>query len=267
MLTKLLKHEFRAIWKVPAALDAVLIVLGIIAHIMIRTIPYIKDSIGFIILMILFAGIYYIGIIAANIVTLIFLVMRYYRNLYTPEGYLTFTLPVSTESIINAKVISGFIWEMLAVLSTVVSVLTALSGFIFMTDIPYDTLSQEADDMLNVFGSVQGLIMSVLIMGLVSALYNVLSLYFSVTLGQLWAKHKILGAVLCYIGIYIMNLIIGQASLFSTGFYTAVNTDLDSSFVSMYSGMLNRSTVSFAILSVIFYIACIMITKRKVNLD
>ena len=267
MLTKLLKHEFRTVWKVPAALDAMLIVLGIIAHIMIRTIPYIKDSIGFIILLVLFAGIYYIGIIAANIVTLVFLVMRYYRNLYTSEGYLTFTLPVSTESIINAKVISGFIWELLAVLSTLLSVIIALSSFIFMSDLPYDELSSAADEMLQAFGAGQGLIISVLFMGLISSLYNVLSLYFAVTLGQLWSRHKILGAVLCYIGIYIMNLIIGQVSLFSTGFYAAMETDLDNSLARMYTGMFNRSTLTFAVLSAVFYIACIMITKRKINLD
>ena len=267
MLGRLIKHEFKATWRVPVALDAVLIALGILAHFMIRTIPYVKDSIGFIILMLLFVGIYYIGIIAANIVTLIFIVMRYYRNLYTSEGYLTFTLPVTTNSIINAKVISGFTWTLLSVISTGISIIITLTGFLGIADIEYGELYELASDFLSIFDAGPSLIFSVIFLGIVSSLYNVLSLYFSVTVGQLWEKHKILGAVLCYIGIYILNVIIGQAGMFLSGFYMAMESDLDNAFASLYTGMLNRTALISALLSIVFYTACIMITKRKINLD
>ena len=267
MLTKLLKHEFIATWKVPAALDAVLIGLGILAHLMLRAAPFVRDSMGFVVLMILFIGVYYIGIIAANIVTLGFLVMRYYKNLYTSEGYLTFTLPVSTESIINAKVISGFLWMLLSVISTVLSVLITLTGVIGMADVPYEEFMEAADGFMDMLREGQSVIAAIILVGIATSLYSVLSLYFSVTVGQLWEKHKILGAVLCYIGIYILNLIITQGTIITSGMYSIMDENYDREFGRLYAGMLNRSTIISAVLSIAFYAACIIITKRKVNLD
>lgn len=267
MLTKLVKHEFISTWKVPVALDATLLVLGLLAHIGIRTLPYIKDSIGFLVIMFLFAGVYYMGIIAANIVTMVFLVMRYYKNLYTAEGYLTFTLPVSTNSIINAKVITGYVWTLLCLISTGMSVLIALSGLLGMADIPYEELSEAADEFLSVFGAGSSAIIAIVLLGLVSSLYNVLCLYVSVTVGQLWEKHKILGAVLSYVAIYVLNLIVSQIAMITSGFYNFMNDNLDAVFSTMYTGMLHRTTIISGILAIVFYVACIMITKKKVNLD
>ena len=119
MLGKLLKHDFIAAWKVPVILDAALIVFGIMTAALIQAIPHMDSSLSMSLFTFSFFGSYYIGIIAANIVTLIFLVIRYYRNLYTAEGYLTFTLPVHTDLIVLSKVITGSVWMCLSYFSTV----------------------------------------------------------------------------------------------------------------------------------------------------
>ncbi len=77
MLRKLIKHDFIATWKVPVSLDAALIVLGILTAVVISTIPHTTESLGMSIFMFSFVGLYYIGIIAANVVTIIYLVLRY----------------------------------------------------------------------------------------------------------------------------------------------------------------------------------------------
>ena len=136
MLGKLVKHDFIATWKLPAALDVLVIALGIMTGLLIQIIPHVEDSMGVGIFMLSFIGVFYIGIIAANVVTIILIVMRYYRNLYTAEGYLTFTLPVKTDMIVHSKVITGAVWMFLSYVSTIISILIAGSGFIAAFDVP-----------------------------------------------------------------------------------------------------------------------------------
>ena len=46
-----------------------------------------------------------------------------------------------------------------------------------------------------------------------------------------------------------------------------MDENYDREFGRLYAGMLNRSTIISAVLSIAFYAACIIINKRKVNLD
>jgi hypothetical protein len=270
MLSKLLKHEFTATWKVPVALDALLIVLGIMAYFVITGIPMVEST-GVYILLFALIGIYYIGIIAANIIMQVYIVMRYHKNLYTEEGYLTFTLPVTTNSIINAKVIVGYVWEILSLICTLGSLFIAASGVLNSVDVSSAELQEFANELMSIFGVTDPRFITAMILTVViSPLSSLLALYFSVTVGQLWQKHKILGAVFCYIGLYILNQIIGQVSLFSSGFYGLMGdaaTEFDSIFSTIYASMLTTTAIVQGILAVVYYVACIMITKKKINLD
>ncbi len=271
MLSKLLKHEFTATWRVPVALDALLIVLGIMAHFVIKSIPLVEDSVGVYVILFSLIAIYYIGIIAANIIVQIFLVMRYYRNLYTSEGYLTFTLPVRTSHIINAKVINGYIWILLSGICTVASLFIAAIGLVDAADIPVYELREFATEIGTLFGiNDPGFIVTLLLTVLISSLSAILGLYFSVTVGQLWQKHKILGAVLCYVGIYIINQIGAQISFLSSGYFrmlTGSGTDFDAAFSGLYGRILTSTTIFSLVMVVIYYTGCILITKKKINLD
>lgn len=271
MLSKLLKHEFTATWRVPVALDALLIILGIMAHFVIKGIPLVKDSVGVYVILFSLIAIYYIGIIAANIIAQVYLVMRYYRNLYTSEGYLTFTLPVNTNHIINAKVINGYLWMMLSCICTFASLFIAAFGLVDAVDMPVYELREFANEMSALFGlNDPGFIIILLLTALVSPLSAILGLYSSVTVGQLWQKHKILGAVFCYVGIYIINQIGAQIAFLSSGYFrmlTDSGTDFDAAFSGFYGKILSSMTIFSLVMAVICYTGCILITKKKINLD
>lgn len=270
MLSTLLKHEFSATWRVPVALEALLILLGIMGAVTIGYIPQAEDSMGTSILLFVFMALYYVGIIAANIVTIVYLVMRYYKNLYTSQGYLTFTLPVKTSSIITSKVITGSVWMLLAYICTILSILITLFGIISRVILsPSDFVSimhefQGTSDILN-----PGFILSVIFLIIVSALGTILSLYFCITVGQLWAKHKILGAVLCYAALYVVNQIISTVIMFTSGFFgMAAQSSSDADiFTQMYGNMAFTLGGIVLIECAIYYVACLLITKKKVNLD
>lgn len=122
MLGKLLKHEFRATRRsvgmvILGSLLASAVGFGLLilcwhpsflpalhgdAIETIRTILYIPLSV-------ITFGVYALGF-ASSIITLIFILMRYYKNFFTDEGYLTFTLPVTPHELLWTKLISGMIW-------------------------------------------------------------------------------------------------------------------------------------------------------------
>ncbi len=271
MLGKLLKHELIATWKVPAALDALLLILGIVTAVVIRTIPHLDDSLGMNIFMFSFIGLFYIGIIAANIIVLVYLVIRYYRNLYTSEGYLTFTLPVKTDMIIHSKVITGSLWVFLSYVCTFIALITAGAGFLRTMEVAGEDVGKAVREICSFFGFTDpGFAVLILFMILITPVAGVLCLYFSVSVGQLWQSHKVLGAVLCIIGLYIVNQVLSQIAFFGSGFWqlmAASAVDIDASFGLIYKNMLLILTVMTLIESIIYYAVCLIIARKKVNLD
>ena len=271
MLGKLLKHDFIATWKVPVSLDAALILMGILSAVMVQTIPYFGESFGTSVFIFSFFGLYYIGIIAANIVILIYLVMRYYRNLYTSEGYLTFTLPVKTDMIVHSKVITGSVWLFLSYLCTFISIIIAGSGFIKTINVPKEELLTAFRKISSVMGfSDPGFWVILILMILITPVAGVLCMYFCVSVGQLWQNHKVLGAVLCIIGLHIFNQIVSQVAFFGSGFFTMMASSpeiIDAAFGHIYKNMLTILSIITLIQGIIYYIVCLIINRKKINLD
>lgn len=58
---------------------------------------------------------------AATFALFVFIVQRFYKNLYTDEGYLTLTLPVKTSAILASHVLVAILWLTIAVAMTVIS--------------------------------------------------------------------------------------------------------------------------------------------------
>ncbi|MCR4850138.1 MAG: hypothetical protein K5870_02665 [Lachnospiraceae bacterium] len=271
MLGKLIKHDFIATWKVPVALDAVLIVLGILTAIVIQTVPHVEDSLGMSLFMFSFVGLFYVGIIAANVVTIIYLVIRYYRNLYTSEGYLTFTLPVKTDMIIHSKVITGSVWLFLSYLSTFISIVIAGIGFFKTTDVSVEEIKAGFMEMYNILGFAEtGFTAIMVITMLITPIAGILYMYFSVSLGQLWQNHKVLGSVLCIIGLYILNQLLSQFAFLGSGFFQlmgAPGVDIDTSFGRIYRNMMLIICILTLAQSAVYYVLTLFINRKKINLD
>ena len=71
---------------------------------------------------------YILMIAAAFVMCIIVTIQRFYKNLLGSEGYLMFTLPVSTTANILSKAITAFIW----IIAT--SLVTLLSIFVMIPD-------------------------------------------------------------------------------------------------------------------------------------
>ena len=106
MLKKLLKYDFKSVfkyWWIAALSSLALCVLGggcINVLQSARDLPTIVDaSAG------LFLGLSIVSVVAFMLVSVIFVYVRFYKNFFTDEGYLTFTLPVKRTTLLNSKLI------------------------------------------------------------------------------------------------------------------------------------------------------------------
>ena len=136
---------------------------------------------------------------------------RFYRNKFTDEGYLTFTLPVSCHQLLLSTVVNMLLWMLIAAAVLVVSggmiilIGTADKGLFNMEFL------REIGDGFRLLGSaytelgwnVGHTILSCLNVAL-STLSGIITMLTAITIGAVIAKkHKILAAFGIYYGINI----------------------------------------------------------------
>lgn len=93
MLGKLIKHEFKAVTNVMLLINGCTLLLSLIGCLTFVS-PLWELENDYIPMMAAFSVIvYYIAIIAISFASAIYLMLRFYKNLYTDEGYLMHTLP------------------------------------------------------------------------------------------------------------------------------------------------------------------------------
>lgn len=123
MLNKLLKYDFKAVFKYwwIAAISSVVLALAGGWSISIfdssKDLPLILYVVATIVSIIAI-----MGAAAFSLLTALFVYTRFYKNFFTDEGYLTFTLPVKRSELLNSKIITSV-------------VASSLTGFVLLVDI------------------------------------------------------------------------------------------------------------------------------------
>ncbi len=200
MLSKLVGYEMKAFGRILLPIYGAIVVTALLLGINMHFISF-SENAGAIALSIVLA----ILVAAVFIVTILLSVIRFYNNLLGREGYLMFSLPVGTGDLIWAKVISSVIW---CILSWIVAVLSVL---------PFLAAPEVADAVKEygigkIWAEVTGSLSPYrwnLILGIVLiialAVFFIVRLYAAISIGHLWTEHRILGAVLAYIGIGVLE--------------------------------------------------------------
>ena len=110
MLSRLIRHEWKETWRIPVISFIVILFLTLVCFICFRQMepPADENSINagaFVIMML-----YCLIISCISMVVTIYIAIRFYRNLYTDEGYLMHTLPVTPRQLILAKLLVAALW-------------------------------------------------------------------------------------------------------------------------------------------------------------
>lgn len=153
-------------------------------------------------------------------------IWRFYKSRYTDEGFLTFTLPVTTHqnllsAMLNTAIGTVLLWLCIGV-SGMVFLMIGMSGIEGF----YSALWQELPQLLSeIFRSEEVKYLWVMLLNILTgSLAELVILMLSVTIGAVIAKkHKILAALGSYYGIHLVLSFLTSATFFSTVLY--VTTD------------------------------------------
>jgi len=198
MLKKLYSHDFRAIGKTMWLFTIIVFITTAAGCGSLAALTYISwDSLdiqagGIYSALVTMTIISFIAIIAYGVIAAVSIISRFYTNLFTDEGYLTFTLPVKTGSIYDAKFLSGCVWMVItSVVEVLCLILLAMFAITFeelpgvISDISTGIrfLLENTSPVHIVFFIIEFVLICIL-----SLVYQIALLYLSVTIASIIAK-------------------------------------------------------------------------------
>ncbi len=278
MLGKLMKHEFRATARIMLTVMGALAALAVLANLSLRTLTKdVNDDITvlkmILILIVVFFG---IGVVVTAVMAIVLMVSRFYRNLLKDEGYLMFTLPVSTHELVWSKIIVSTVWFLAAglliflVMSLTGLNLSATNLEMILEDLPsWAEITQYMDEN-GIRGQVSMLIFQGFLSMLLWSVVTCLHFYAAMALGHMFSKSKILLSVVFFIGIsFAFNLMemgygVFVLYIFGPKLNEAVKMVEE---LSVMSGMIWHAILLCAIQGAVLYVATVLGLKRGLNLE
>lgn len=219
---------------------------------------------------------FFLIIMGVSFGTFIVIAVRFYKNLFSDEGYLTRTLPVTSGQHLLSKTIAGSIWGSLDMVLLLVSFyIVAATPFVV------SSFNSNKDLILREFGftgKYAGVSMGTILAGLVlflifSAISSVITIYASVVFGQLFSGHRILGSVVSYFALTTAISVISFAvmavyGMFSESLLMAKSgaAPADFNFIAYMIDILKITVILTLLIDVILYIVSYYIMKKKINL-
>lgn len=129
MLGKLLKHEWKAVWKVPVLLIVILMLSAVMAGLTFALPIWDSEWVGLPLSGVMLILMFYFAMIAVTVGIMIYFAVRYYKNMFTDEGYLTHTLPVTARQLLLNKTIVMSVWNLIAMMAVAASILVFFCGY------------------------------------------------------------------------------------------------------------------------------------------
>lgn len=264
MLGKLLKYEFKATGRIYLPMIFLVVVLTPITRILTQ-LDIFNGVLEMIPGMTILA--YVLSLIGMGVAAYIVFIYRFYKNLITPEGYLMFTLPVSSHSLVLSKAIVAFFWQ---VVSTLV-VIGSIIGMIYTPEL-WQSLADEWNKFQYQISMIpnfnfNGFIALIIASIVVSSIYNIFYLYCAVSVGQSMARNKILGSVAAAMVIYIVTQVISTVVMMPFAFNANALEDDITLLGSMASGVICVGILVSAVLAIVYYFISTYFLSKKLNLE
>jgi len=261
MLKKLLKHEIYATGRVLLPIFGITIVLSLVNRLLIG-INRFNTPLNIIGTLAMIS--YVLAAIATLFVTFVLIILRFYRNLMTDEGYLMFTLPVKPMHLINSKLISSLLWitvSMAVLISSLLILLLNADSAVQlreMWDIIIRALKTYFSDNYII------LIIEFALMVIISIIQQILLVYVSIAAGHLITGHKVLGSFASYIAISIAVQLISTFILFAVSRFSSSSIEeLETLPHVVFIFVITLG----AAYSILYYIATNYIFSKKLNLE
>ena len=261
MLLKLLKYDFRAMWKQFSLIWGAALVLALVNRFGIfmdaddRAV-HLRDSFISSVPMFAFMAV----LIAMFVIGIIFVVNRFSKGLLGDEGYLMHTLPVRPWQLVLSKLICGTVtW----VGCSAVSFLSALVMLpLNLSDLLRFPLWSEIFRAVMQHPDMVALVAEFLLMALSAMIQFIAAIYLAIAIGHLFSRHRRFIGVAAFIGLYILLMNV-YGRVFSVTFIQRI---MDIATASTYSSMLTAIAVML-VPAALFLAAVCWILENKLNLE
>ncbi len=277
MLGKLIAYEFRGVWKPALIILVIMAVAGVAGSMSLATVDALTDNYSYsssdvttdlsvvLTLFTLFAGfIVWAGVVGLFIVT----VVRFYRTMFTDEGYLTLTLPVSTAALVMAKYLVGFV--IMAAGTALAIILYSMMLAPLTSDYGLSASTTILAMLSGSFGFFDDQAPAAVAAGAVNAIvgigYQLGLAYLALTMGAWLAKrHKVAAAVGIYLGIsWLLSLMFSVANVLAL---VGIG-DYGWEMVTMMTGAVSvAQMVCYAVAAAACVALSVFLVRRKVDLS
>lgn len=203
-------------------------------------------------------------------------VIRFYKNMYSAEGYLTFTLPASNSQHIFVKLCTAVLWQISCFFTVVLSWSIMLIGgdSDYVTGEIIDDASWK--ELVNMVGADNLVAYAIeLVIAIIAAMvYAMLLIYTCITIGQTAKKHRIGKAVGVYF-IYYYAIQAITSTLGTVGAYFVTDSIVNNSISEMtFEGtivlihiLLCGEILICAVMSLVFWLVTRYVMTKKLNLE
>lgn len=209
MFGKLMKYELRYMGRIFAPMWAIVLILSVLTRLTLNPdidgMMVVEGSEAILPVIIVMLTIF--AIITMSIVATVVVLQRFYKGMYGDEGYLMFTLPVTTGNLIHSKGLS-------ALLMMVGSVLLTLLGVLIMVSYPeiWKEIGGSWPEIFQMLLQMNGLnemqfaalFFWMIVLAILTMAEGIYEVYLAISIGQLWKKHPVVGAIAAY---YVVSLV------------------------------------------------------------
>ncbi len=263
MLGKLLKYEIKFTYKTFLALFLSVLALSGINKLFMIIGTYENSLFSFLSVLMIFA--YVIITLSSFIISLVIIIQRFYKNLFSNEGYLSFTLPVKPYMHIISKCITAIIWIILNVITIAASLCILFSGDNHITSF-FQDIFKYFDFLKLYIGSttVITFVIEFILIAIMSLIFQTLFIYLSISIGNLFNKHKIFASFSAYIIIFILIQVVNS---FILSFCLPGYSEQTAEITFLTSNLFPIVIASNIIFSLIFFFLTNFILTRHLNLE
>ena len=263
MLLKLIKYDFREQFKEHIGLYALVFVSALT--------EIISESFKLDLVSVFIWILHILSMIAMLICSFVIIVLYFRRNLLKDEGYLMNTLPVEPWMLYVSKFLTAFVLFILDLIVAVLSFSIINRGFAWIGDI----IRGMSDEFANAGFTISPVVMFGSI-AVISLLYTISILFFSLTTGYRANGSKDANSVLTFIILYVIgqvaNIIVMIFTFFiplsSKGSISYILTVLNPQEI---TGLMNRVVIGALavslILTVVYVAGSIYNMTKKLNLE
>lgn len=269
MVKKLWKHEFAALARTLLPIQGIALCVALLFRVL-----QLFETDHFVYNILFGSSVFFL--VVALVVCLcsvsIFSIVRFYRHLFTNEGYLSFTLPVTPAQHIWVKLSAAVVFSLIADVVVLAAVSLATAGEVFHELIL--ALEYLMNLVLKLEGGVHILwyLPELVITLLAVFIGELLFFYTCITIGQLAKKNRVLAAVGVYFAFYVVSQIFSTVITIVFTFFGEPIVEAVAAFFETYqfaAGHLVFLAIFLltAVMGAAWFIVTHTIIRKRLNLE